>query len=417
MRLAYVFIYLLIFILSGCGGGLDYRKNNRTRGTVSFGLQAANVLNENKNSLWVILDIPYRSLQFKRNTNDFTAQFEVTVALRNEEGDAVQLLDDSQTIRVTSYAETLLDSLYTRTTRFFQAPVGNYKLEAVVKDAVSGGHGYFVKSVEVRDLMTDTLALSDVLLLKENQSEIFSDRMVLPAYQKRFKKKIYAFIQAHHTKPQSRLRATLQLGNKKAPMKMIGIIDTTASQNITSFIFPISPTQLGLGKLQLKMTVTTDGSLAEATRPLLVRWAPRPATTEKFNNYIAPLQVIMPRDEWKQLRDALPNQQRAIIAKFWKTRNPSPGDGDNNMLEEEFYSRINEANGRFAWGRRAGWKTDRGKIYIINGSPIEVEHRQDRFGRPLEEIWRYEDPPRKFIFYDDHGDGRYRLYNQTYSNR
>jgi GWxTD domain-containing protein len=60
-----------------------------------------------------------------------------------------------------------------------------------------------------------------------------------------------------------------------------------------------------------------------------------------------------------------------FIEQFWQRRDPTP-DTEENEYKEEHYRRIAYANEHFAAGI-PGWKTDRGRIYIVYG-PAD-EHR------------------------------------------
>ncbi len=60
-----------------------------------------------------------------------------------------------------------------------------------------------------------------------------------------------------------------------------------------------------------------------------------------------------------------------FIEQFWLRRDPTP-DTVENEYKEEHYRRIAYANEHFAAGI-AGWRTDRGRIYIVWGPPDEIE--------------------------------------------
>lgn len=60
-----------------------------------------------------------------------------------------------------------------------------------------------------------------------------------------------------------------------------------------------------------------------------------------------------------------------FIEQFWLRRDPTP-DTVENEYKEEHYRRIAYANEHFAAGI-PGWKTDRGRIYIVWGKPDEIE--------------------------------------------
>src|SRR5438128_3921434 len=80
------------------------------------------------------------------------------------------------------------------------------------------------------------------------------------------------------------------------------------------------------------------------------------------------------------------NEEREqFIEQFWLRRDPTP-DTVENEFKEEHYRRIAYANEHFASGI-PGWKTDRGRIYIIWGPADEVDSHPTggTYDRPMEE--------------------------------
>lgn len=65
------------------------------------------------------------------------------------------------------------------------------------------------------------------------------------------------------------------------------------------------------------------------------------------------------------------DERETFIENFWERRNPNPGNPENEF-KEEYYRRIAYANEHYASGI-PGWKTDRGRIYIMYGPPNEIE--------------------------------------------
>ena len=74
-----------------------------------------------------------------------------------------------------------------------------------------------------------------------------------------------------------------------------------------------------------------------------------------------------------------------FIEAFWQRRDPTP-DTEENEYKEEHYQRIAYANEHFAAGV-PGWKTDRGRIYIVYGKPDEIDSHPSggTYERPMEE--------------------------------
>src|SRR4030042_6856184 len=62
-----------------------------------------------------------------------------------------------------------------------------------------------------------------------------------------------------------------------------------------------------------------------------------------------------------------------FIEAFWKHRDPTLSTPENEF-KSEHYRRIQYANHFFGrQGPRPGWKTDRGRIYIILGEPNDIQ--------------------------------------------
>jgi len=89
------------------------------------------------------------------------------------------------------------------------------------------------------------------------------------------------------------------------------------------------------------------------------------------------------RSAFKQLSNDEERDQ--FIEAFWQRRDPTP-DTIENEFKEEHYRRIAYANEHFAAGI-PGWKTDRGRMYIMYGPADEIESHPSggSYERPMEE--------------------------------
>jgi GWxTD domain-containing protein len=104
------------------------------------------------------------------------------------------------------------------------------------------------------------------------------------------------------------------------------------------------------------------------------------------------------RAAFKQLSND--EERDNFIEQFWLRRDPTP-DTEENEYKEEHYRRIAYANEHFAAGI-PGWKTDRGRMYIMYGPADEIDSHPSggSYERPMEEgggetstfpfeTWRY----------------------------
>ena len=89
------------------------------------------------------------------------------------------------------------------------------------------------------------------------------------------------------------------------------------------------------------------------------------------------------RAAFKQLSND--EERDSFIEAFWQRRDPTP-DTVENEFKEEHYRRIAYANEHFPAGI-PGWKTDRGRMYIMYGAPDEIESHPSggTYERPMDE--------------------------------
>lgn len=110
---------------------------------------------------------------------------------------------------------------------------------------------------------------------------------------------------------------------------------------------------------------------------------------------------IITDEELSAFKKLTNNAERdTFIESFWQRRDPTP-DTAENEYKEEHYRRIAYANEHFAAGI-PGWRTDRGRIYIMYGKPDSIDSHPmgGPYQRPAEEgggqtetypfeVWRY----------------------------
>jgi GWxTD domain-containing protein len=77
--------------------------------------------------------------------------------------------------------------------------------------------------------------------------------------------------------------------------------------------------------------------------------------------------IITPEERQAFLHLQTNEEREQFIEQFWQRRNPDP-DSLYNSVKEEHYRRIAYANEHFSSGVE-GWRTDRGRIYIMYGPP------------------------------------------------
>jgi GWxTD domain-containing protein len=176
---------------------------------------------------------------------------------------------------------------------------------------------------------------------------------------------------------------------------------------------------LGLSNFSLAQDKTAQGSDTKAsvspatqTDPLK---RPVPEKQRKANAKALKIELSKTYRKWldEDVRWIITDQEKSafmqlsndeerdqFIEAFWQRRDPTP-DTEENEFKEEHYRRIAYANEHYAAGI-PGWKTDRGRTYIVFGPADEIEAHPSggSYERPMEEgggetstfpfeTWRY----------------------------
>src|SRR6267378_2885851 len=135
--------------------------------------------------------------------------------------------------------------------------------------------------------------------------------------------------------------------------------------------------------------------------------------------------IISPSERTAFLQLSTSEEREQFIEQFWLRRSSNP-DLPENDFKEEHYRRIAYANEHYASGI-PGWRTDRGRTYIIWGPADEIDSHPTggTYDRPMEEgggststypwetwRWRYLEGIGENIileFVDPSGSGEYHL--------
>src|SRR5277367_1097347 len=135
--------------------------------------------------------------------------------------------------------------------------------------------------------------------------------------------------------------------------------------------------------------------------------------------------IISPAERQAFLQLETNEEREQFIEQFWLRRSATPDLPDNDF-KEEHYRRIAYTNEHFASGI-PGWKTDRGRMYIMWGAPDEIEAHPTggTYDRPIDQgggstttyaseqwRWRYLEGIGENIeleFVDPSGSGEYHL--------
>ncbi len=162
--------------------------------------------------------------------------------------------------------------------------------------------------------------------------------------------------------------------------------------------------------LMLFFTVSAEAKTSK--RKLIKKLDP------KYRKWLNVTAYISTKDERETFLKLTNNRDRDIfINMFWKQRDPSKGTPQNEYKDEHM-KRFNFANKRFKYGSPIpGWKTDRGRIYILLGEPVSQQEVKSSNNIYPFLTWNYYGSLEtglptayRVSFYKPHGAGQYKLF-------
>ncbi len=148
-------------------------------------------------------------------------------------------------------------------------------------------------------------------------------------------------------------------------------------------------------------------------RSFRVFWPNKPFSLNSFDVAVDALRLIAREEEVDEMYGFTSVRGFEKFKDFWRKRDPDTLTAYNEVMAE-YYRRVDESLRRFSSPKENdGYKTDRGRIYVLYGSPTSTERLLPPNSTPTE-IWTYQNIRRRFIFNDPVRNGNYVL-SQTES--
>ena len=138
-------------------------------------------------------------------------------------------------------------------------------------------------------------------------------------------------------------------------------------------------------------------------------------SAEECDKMFDQAKYIATQDEKQRYKslDSL-NAKRDFLAHFWKGRDLEPATPQNEY-ENDYLKRVEYANEHFRYANREGYRSDRGRVYLIYGEPDQKDYYPSDSNMKPYEVWFYNDIEGGVYFYfgDINGFGKYELLHST----
>jgi len=371
---------------------------------------------------YYLFKVPYSSLVFEKDNSKFISKFEITLEVKDSKEQVVQRKFIKDIIELNEYQKTISDNDVFSDFIEFELPADTFLCNVNYTDLITG------KTFWIYNQKIDLLRTRDLprwLLVKHNQTngtpyfEVDFFGNTVPHSQNNYdllligdfdfsdvEKVIaksddsilvnYEFLKYNYISPifrKNKNKLILEINSEPNP-----------EQKINSILIKNFNEKLFEGKYSVELFGNKDNLIRSF--PISVSWIDKPKTLMDFNLALEMIEFIEVDESFRTYFSS-DNEKKKKLYNYWKQKDPTPATAFNELMNE-FYLRVDYAQNEFiSISQRNGAKTDRGKVYILNGKPERIDRNVNSEGKVVES-WYYENPYRVFSFIDSRGDGNFK---------
>ncbi len=365
------------------------------------------------------------TLTFEQQQDAWSAEYDLTVAVNDKDGRRVDAFTQTSRVAAPDQRRAKSSVDYRTNQVNFVVEPGDYQVEVTMLDVNS--NRVIRRDFEVKAESFDARlpVLSDIELVtaigrSEGDSSTFTKGgfTIIPSLTGRFSPendgRLVYYIEVYEGSDDTE-RLVLESMIERAfhGMQYRDSLHLDMNEPILKQLREISINELPPGEYELVVTLRgrRDKKLDEERSTFFVNWTQEAILAQDFEKAVRQLSYIADPGELEPLKQAETQSARIdAFNNFWEARDPTPGSAENET-KQEFYRRIQIANNAFSYLRVEGWRTDRGRIYIMYGEPDQVDDYPIQLNTSPYQEWHYyrSGRYRKFIFVDENEDGEYRL--------
>ncbi len=359
----------------------------------------------------VYIQVPYKSLQFIKTGQGFTAKYSVVVSVFDETKERLIVEKTwNETINVIDFAQTISKLNYNVGFKSFDLKPGNYFFRTAVIDSDSKKEVKSENTFRVREI-NPVLDISDILLIVRSDAK---NNQVLPNIPRNVTLSVgglqffYEIYSGDSIKRNCTVDYEIIDKNSKVLYRKSLLKELIYGKN--QFVESLDDLHLDLGTFILRATLKDENfkTITTINKSFFSRWVGLPGSVTDIDKAISQMVYIATPDELSKLKDSKTNDEKLKnFLEFWKKKDPSPNNEENEVFDE-YFRRVAYANDNFS-NYNEGWRTDRGMVYIILGAPNNIDRHPFEYDSKPYEVWEYYELNRSFIFLDQTGFGDYRL--------
>ena len=362
------------------------------------------VIDPQRPDIYITLFIPYNQLNFVIVDTLFKAEVYISAILysggKQKGGDIwrrkVLLKDIEQTY------SNKKGVVWTFNLGFYP---GTFDLHIKVKDIYSAREGKKIEKIEVADVKKEPLWVSQPAFFQRKEGE--KKEWLISGDLNVELDSVYSLVEvvSDTASNDSFLIRYKAIGEKgDSVLKINKYIEMDSVIKNEFFMFSIK--EFKEGDYSILVEVIKEGkTIAHSKKTITIAF---PFFLSKsYYIRVEQMSYITSNKEMKKLKESQPEEREKVWNEFWSKKDPIP-ETPENETSEEYFKRVDYANEYFSTFQ-SGWRTDRGRIYIIYGEPDEIEYHPFDLESPPYQIWYYYNLGKRFIFADFSMTGDYNL--------
>ena len=318
----------------------------------------------------------------------------------------------------------------------FNIPPGKYRLKVTMKDENGKRQFRSGQDIQVKSFNTNELISSDLILAKKFKKTASKNRFsrefgydLTPKVDAIFKSPnnfIYPFFELYNLSKDSseyKVRYKITDVDNQTIKKTEWLTEKAEnSKSLQFFRSGIATQNISSGSYKLKIIVVEKADTLKLQRDLFIINKGnnrniglnvenlKKLNEHKLDSLFQPLRYVASKQEKNRYSQLDRKGKIGFLSNFWNRRDPKPSTSINES-RRKFERKLIYTDNRFGNSERAGWKTERGRVWMLYGEPLEIERNKENFDKKHHIIWKYNstEKPVRFIFLKNERTGNYEL--------
>ena len=349
----------------------------------------------------VALSMENRVLSFQRENNLFVARYRVEMVF--EGAGAPIRVNRDEVVQVNTFQETLRNDESVLFQQFFHLLPGTYKLTVSVRDRASSEQSRIETSATVPAFPDGTLSAPVVayeVTGRGSQSDALSLVLNPRGTVAYGSDTLLAYIEGYNFAAPAAV--PFEIHDAADSIVFQDSLRFAGGREVEGQVIRLTPDSAPLGELRLVVGAAGSQREKSAIVSLSAAWV-----VTNYEEMITLLRYFDKKDLLDTLKKADPVDRSKLWRSFFATTDPNKSTPENEALDL-YFGRLARANQLFRDEGVAGWRTDRGEVFIVLGEPDEIYDSSPLSqGRVIR--WVYTDDRAVLTFVDETGFGRFRL--------